>query len=248
MYQSIELSNILEDLHDSSKMLITIVGLGGVGSWLVEPVIRATISNGSKPNVLLIDGDVYESSNANRQICHPKLVGMNKAEATAIRMMSYFPDLKIVPLNEYLCDRNVRQISRIVTKAQISFICVDNNFARQIASLYMSGFVLFPGNEYIDGNCFINMPSRDHTITEAHPEVMDDETGDRSEMSCEEISNLDGGEQIITTNFMAAAHALQAYYHVLNNLKEGTPVNVRETYFDIKQCTSSAVLTDGGRR
>ena len=52
-----------ENLEKLSKSKIIVYGIGGVGSFVVEGLVRAGIEN-----IILVDNDVISPSNINRQI------------------------------------------------------------------------------------------------------------------------------------------------------------------------------------
>ena len=71
-----------ESLVKLSKSKVLIVGLGGVGSFAVEFIARAGIGN-----LTIIDGDIVDVTNKNRQL--PALsstVGLKKADLMAARI------------------------------------------------------------------------------------------------------------------------------------------------------------------
>ena len=66
---------------------IAVFGLGGVGGYAAESLVRAGIGR-----IAFIDGDVVEESNLNRQIVATiDAVGQNKAELMARRAKSINP-------------------------------------------------------------------------------------------------------------------------------------------------------------
>ncbi|MDQ3494167.1 MAG: tRNA threonylcarbamoyladenosine dehydratase [Pseudomonadota bacterium] len=82
---------------------VTVVGLGGVGSWLVEALARSGVGQLS-----LIDADDLCLSNTNRQL--PALLGQygrNKAEAMAERCLAINPAMTVVPLATFLTPANL---------------------------------------------------------------------------------------------------------------------------------------------
>lgn len=70
---------------------VALFGLGGVGSYVLEALVRAGIGE-----MLLVDGDVVEESNLNRQlIATHSTLGMPKSEAARQRAMSIRPDMAV---------------------------------------------------------------------------------------------------------------------------------------------------------
>ncbi|MGB3204222.1 MAG: ThiF family adenylyltransferase [Crinalium sp.] len=71
-----------------SQVDITVVGLGGTGSWLAASVVRIarTLNNlGKKTKVTFVDPDIVESANVLRQCFCDSEIGLNKAKTLALR-------------------------------------------------------------------------------------------------------------------------------------------------------------------
>ena len=74
-----------------NRSKIAIFGIGGVGSYVVEALARAGIGN-----FLLVDNDVVESSNINRQIiATKKTIGKNKVEVAKERILDINPKANV---------------------------------------------------------------------------------------------------------------------------------------------------------
>lgn len=92
-----------DNLEILSKANVLLVGLGGVGSFAGEFLVRAGIGN-----MTIIDGDVVEASNRNRQL--PALVsteGKPKTEYMAERIKDINPNINLIAINEYLEEEKV---------------------------------------------------------------------------------------------------------------------------------------------
>ncbi len=76
---------------------VMVFGLGGVGSYAAEALGRMGIGK-----LTLVDGDRFEISNLNRQLCAlSSTIGCSKAEVTAKRLMEINPDLRVVPVERF---------------------------------------------------------------------------------------------------------------------------------------------------
>ncbi len=87
-----------ENTEKISKSKIIIYGIGGVGSYVVEGLVRAGVEN-----IVLVDNDVISLSNLNRQI-HATIsnIGKLKVECMKERILSINPKAKVetyVPQN-----------------------------------------------------------------------------------------------------------------------------------------------------
>lgn len=74
---------------------VLIFGVGGVGSWCAEGLVRSGISN-----LTIVDFDVVAPSNINRQLMAiPSVVGEPKVEEMRKRLLQINPNAEIVALN-----------------------------------------------------------------------------------------------------------------------------------------------------
>lgn len=70
---------------------VALFGVGGVGSYALEALVRAGIGE-----MLLVDGDVVEETNLNRQIIATRAtLGQPKSEVARARALSIRPDMVI---------------------------------------------------------------------------------------------------------------------------------------------------------
>jgi tRNA A37 threonylcarbamoyladenosine dehydratase len=89
--QRIEMLIGKEALAKLQAARVAVVGLGGVGSYVAEALVRSGIGH-----IRIIDGDVVESSNVNRQL--PALsttIGSSKVEVMGTRLWAINPECNI---------------------------------------------------------------------------------------------------------------------------------------------------------
>ena len=85
---------------------IVLVGLGGVGLYALENLARAGIKR-----FVLIDGDVFEPSNLNRQLYATlDTLGQKKAEAAKARIARINPAIEAESVPEFLSKDNIDDI------------------------------------------------------------------------------------------------------------------------------------------
>ncbi|MEA1874780.1 MAG: tRNA threonylcarbamoyladenosine dehydratase [Bacteroidota bacterium] len=81
---------------------IFIAGLGGVGSWAAEHLIRAGIGE-----ITIVDADIITESNLNRQLLAlHSTVGMNKVDVMKRRLTDINPNLIVHAQKEFLSETN----------------------------------------------------------------------------------------------------------------------------------------------
>ena len=87
-----------EKVWQLTKKHVLIVGMGGVGSFAAEFICRAGIGK-----MTIIDGDVVDPSNRNRQL--PALAtnhGVSKADIMAERLKAINPELELVLVKQFI--------------------------------------------------------------------------------------------------------------------------------------------------
>lgn len=85
---------------------IVLIGLGGVGLYALENLARAGIKR-----FVLIDGDVFEPSNLNRQLYATReTLGQRKAEAAKARIALIDPAIEAEAITEFLTKDNIERI------------------------------------------------------------------------------------------------------------------------------------------
>jgi tRNA threonylcarbamoyladenosine dehydratase len=85
---------------------VLIVGLGGVGAYAAEQLCRAGIGK-----MTIVDGDVVETSNRNRQLPALKsTTGQPKAEIMARRFRDINPEVELTVVNEFIRDEKTKEL------------------------------------------------------------------------------------------------------------------------------------------
>lgn len=101
-----------EGLEKLSKAKIAIFGIGGVGSYVAEGLIRVGITN-----FILVDNDVVDITNINRQIhATTNTIGQDKVEVMKKRMLEINKEAKIQTYKTfYLPENEEKIIDRSIT-------------------------------------------------------------------------------------------------------------------------------------
>ena len=100
-FQRLALLTGKEAARAISAAKVTVIGLGGVGSWCAEALARSGIGS-----LTLIDNDVICASNINRQIqALENSVGQSKAEVLANRLLEINPACNVKAITERFCIR-----------------------------------------------------------------------------------------------------------------------------------------------
>ena len=111
---------------------VTVVGLGGVGGYVVEVLARSGVGA-----LTLIDGDKVEESNLNRQIAAlSKDIGRYKAEVLAERVEQINSHCKVNALCEMLTESNC---SALVDGSSYVADAIDSLAAKAALAVYCTG-------------------------------------------------------------------------------------------------------------
>ena len=95
-----------EGLERLSSSSVLVVGLGGVGAMAAEMICRAGTGK-----MTIVDGDVIQPSNRNRQLLAMKSTeGSPKALLMGKRLKDINPDLDLTIINEYIKDDRMKEI------------------------------------------------------------------------------------------------------------------------------------------
>ena len=89
-----------------NKSKVAIFGIGGVGSYVVEGLVRSGIGE-----FILVDKDEVAETNINRQIiATTKTIGMDKVEVAKQRILEINPDAKVEVFKEFYSKENSDKI------------------------------------------------------------------------------------------------------------------------------------------
>lgn len=212
---------------------IKVIGVGGIGCYLVEPLARYLSYSEDNCEITLIDGDSYEERNRERQrfsCC------ANKAEATVGQYKNEFPKIHFRSKNEYITEDNV--ITN-VREGDIVFLCVDNHATRKVVSDRCGELdnvtLISGGNDYTDGNviCYIRKNGNDITrsLTDLHPKIANPEDHNPGELDSQRSGcqrETQSQPQLLFTNLAIASMMLNCYRKC-----EQDKFNYHQVYVDI---------------
>ncbi len=100
---------------------VLIVGLGGIGSYAAEFIVRSGVGQ-----LTIIDGDVFDATNKNRQLTAlNSTIGKNKAVVLAERILDINPNCKLKIIEEFVMPQRVWEILAI-NKPDYVMDCIDS--------------------------------------------------------------------------------------------------------------------------
>ena len=82
---------------------VLIIGLGGVGSYALESIVRSGIGK-----IIIVDKDVVDITNLNRQLMtlHSN-IGQNKTDVWENRIKDINPDCKVKKITQFITEENI---------------------------------------------------------------------------------------------------------------------------------------------
>lgn len=209
-------------------MIVLQIGAGGTGGYVTEELVRVLGATNKEHVLTVIDGDIVEERNLERQAFYKRDINKNKAEALISRLQTEDTEnVHVFGLTEYI--KTWVDIVAIVTKMwefyeeqdEVMIICgADNNAVRHRIDLatkalhelkvFNEVLIVDSGNTEYTGECLVTRLNKD---TEYEDNILDYRlarlTGELPnrltygdfEVSCEVAS--ESAPQNIGTNMLA---------------------------------------------
>lgn len=119
MYERINLLIGCDNVDKIKKSTVLVVGLGGVGGYAVEALVRSGVGN-----LIIVDYDTIDISNLNRQIItNTNNIGKLKTEEMRKRIISINPEARVDVVNVKIDSDNLEEIFKYKFDALID--CCD---------------------------------------------------------------------------------------------------------------------------
>jgi hypothetical protein len=192
-----------------------IVGAGGVASWLV-PLLKHTLP--PEDEITIVDGDILESKNLDRQFFGPEWIGWNKAEALA--------EIYNTKWENYYLSRDCYLLTQR-PYFDVIWCCADNHPARKLClELVEEGigeWAIIGGNEYTDSEAYAYCIDWQGTSGDPlcyYPEILEDQSGDPLRpFRCQGQAQAQN-RQLALANYLAAGFMVHLYWF-LNQCGKG---------------------------
>ncbi|MFW6148810.1 MAG: HesA/MoeB/ThiF family protein [Atribacterota bacterium] len=124
-YDTISFSEQIHLLRSS----VAVVGCGGLGGNIIEMLARLGIGN-----LVVIDGDIFNESNLNRQLlCTENNIGKGKAESATARIKHINSSISTKTYSQFI---NLKNISTIIQGVDLAVDALDNISSRFILERY----------------------------------------------------------------------------------------------------------------
>ena len=135
MFERLEKIITKENIDKLNNKTIAIVGVGGVGGYVVETLVRNGIQN-----IIIVDKDVVDITNKNRQIiASDNTIGKSKVDVFEERIKSINKKCNVIKLNMFLNEENKKELFKynidylvdacdtVQTKIMLIRECLDRN-------------------------------------------------------------------------------------------------------------------------
>ncbi len=135
MFDRTELIIGSENLKKLNQSTVLVIGLGGVGGYVVEALVRSGIGK-----LIIVDNDIVDITNLNRQIISTQeVIGRAKVDVMESRIKSINPNCEVIKLREYILPDNIELLFKekidflvdacdtIMTKKAIIHECLKRN-------------------------------------------------------------------------------------------------------------------------
>lgn len=114
MFERTELVIGKDNLKKLNNSSVLVIGLGGVGGYVVETLVRSGVGK-----IIIVDNDIVDITNFNRQIIAiSSTIGKSKVDAMEDRIKSINPICNVVKYREYILPNNID----ILFKEKVDFI------------------------------------------------------------------------------------------------------------------------------
>ena len=115
MFERLEKIIGKENLLRIKNTSVMVVGVGGVGGYVVESLVRSGIEN-----IIIVDHDIVDVTNKNRQIIAlDSTIGKKKVDVLKSRILDINPNTKVTALDTFLDNTN---IDSIITKYNPDYV------------------------------------------------------------------------------------------------------------------------------
>ncbi len=149
-----------EEMQRLGKAKVCIIGCGGLGGYILEMMARVGIGH-----ITMIDGDVFNVSNLNRQILSTEAnIGQSKVNSAKERMTIVNSEVNVSYIDEYLNEDNAQRLLEGHDLVMDALDSITTRFLLQeacqalgipfvhgaIAGWYGQVSVIFPGDKTLD--------------------------------------------------------------------------------------------------
>ncbi len=232
-------------MQQSTSLNIVVIGAGGIGYHLVEPLTRFISSSAPDYRITVVDGDRVESSNLSRQH-ESSAVNLNKADVLSAVINKRLQLSKPVQaVSKYISPTTIHdeEFRDLITNNCHIFVCVDNNatrmFIEELVSRLPNCVMISGGNDLLKGQVqlYVRQNNQDRTPkpSEVNPEIAaEDQFPD--EVGCDQL--VVSEPQLVFTNNTIACTMLSMWYSYTQEAQHSSEPIVNEVCANIMKSSA----------
>lgn len=214
-----------ENINKIKTTTVAVIGLGGVGSYTVESLVRSGIGK-----IIIVDDDIIDITNLNRQLMslHSN-IGKYKTEVWEERIRDINPDCEVIIIKEFITKDNIDKILKekpnylvdacdtIETKKELIKNCIKNKI--KIISSMGTGNKLNPSKlEIID----IRKTNYDPIAKIIRKMVKEEKIKEKIPVICSSEQAIKIKTNTISSNsFVPAVSGLLCTSYIINDIIKG---------------------------
>ena len=222
MLERLKLQIKESNIEKIKNTTILIIGLGGVGSYVVESLVRSGIGR-----IIIVDNDLVDITNLNRQLMtlHSN-IGKYKTDVWEDRIKDINPDCNVIKIRKFITKENIdilfnNKVDYIVdacdtvsTKCELIRYAVNNNI--KIISSMGTGNKLDPSKlKIVD----IRKTSYDPIAKILRKMVKDEKIKAKIPVVCsDEVSIKTNSKTISSNSFVPATSGLLITSYIINDI------------------------------
>lgn len=222
MLERLELLVGKENIEKIQNKKIIIIGIGGVGGYALESLVRSGILD-----ITIVDYDKIDVTNLNRQILALNSnIGEYKVDVAKKRIEDINPNCKVITINKKLTEDNLKELNlenydyvvdacdTIPVKKEIIRICIKNNI--KFILCMGTGNKLDPSKLEIKD---IRKTSYDPIAKIIRKMVKDEKINKKIPVICSEEVPVKTNSKIIASNsFVPATAGLLCTSYIINDI------------------------------
>ena len=213
---------IHEKINNIYNKTVLIIGLGGVGSYAVEALVRSGISN-----LIIVDNDTISLTNLNRQLmAYHSNIGNFKTDEIEKRILSINPNAKVTKITEFIDSNNINKLfedhidyvvdacDTMIVKMELIRICKKKNI--KLISSMGTGNKMNPSKLKIMD---IRKTSYDPIAKKIRKMIKDEKISGKVMVVCSDEEGYSKIEKEIPSNsFVPATAGLLCASYVINDI------------------------------
>lgn len=213
---------IHEKINDIYNKTVLIIGLGGVGSYTVEALVRSGISD-----LIIVDNDTISLTNLNRQLmAYHSNIGNFKTDEIEKRILSINPKANVTKITEFIDLNNINKLferhidyvvdacDTLIVKMELIRICKKKNI--KLISSMGTGNKMDPSKLKIMD---IRKTSYDPIAKKIRKMIKDEKINGKVMVVCsDEAAKVKIDKDIPSNSFVPATSGLLCASYIINDI------------------------------